>query len=77
MFGNRSDWSQNVRAAGGCSLRLNGRDYDATRPELLSLQEAQPLVRAAFSPLERASLLGQAGAAVCCGRGARPKFPPS
>lgn len=52
-FGNRSDWSQNVRAAGGCSLRLNGRDYDATRPELLSLQEAQPLVRAAFSPLER------------------------
>jgi hypothetical protein len=54
-FGNRSDWSQNVRAAGGCSLRLNGRDYDATRPELLSLQEAQPPVRTAFSPLERAS----------------------
>src|SRR5260370_37813927 len=26
-FGNRSDWSQNVRAAGGCSIRLNGRDY--------------------------------------------------
>jgi deazaflavin-dependent oxidoreductase (nitroreductase family) len=54
-FGNRSDWSQNVRAAGGCSLRLNGRDYDATGPEFLSPQEAQPLVRAAFSPLERAS----------------------
>ena len=54
-FGNRSDWSQNVWAAGGCSLRLNGRDYDATGPEFLSLQEAQPLVRAAFSPLERAS----------------------
>jgi hypothetical protein len=72
-FGNRSDWSQNVRAAGGCSLRLNGRDCDATRPEFLSLQEEQPLVRAAFSPLERASvrMLGQVGAAVCCGRGAR------
>jgi hypothetical protein len=54
-FGNRSDWSQNVRAAGGCSLRLNGRDYDATGPEFLSPQEAWPLVRAAFSPLERAS----------------------
>lgn len=54
-FGNRSDWSQNVRAAGGCSLRLNGRDYDATGPEFLSPQEARPLVRAAFSPLERAS----------------------
>jgi len=72
-FGNRSDWSQNVRAAGGCSLRLNGPDCDATRPEFLSLQEVQPLVRAAFSPLERASfrMLGQVGAAVCCGRGAR------
>ena len=54
-FGNRSDWSQNVRAAGGCSIRLKGRDYQATRPEFLSVQEAQPLVRSAFSPLERAS----------------------
>jgi hypothetical protein len=33
---------------------LNGPDCDATRPEFLSLQEAQPLVRALFSPLERA-----------------------
>ena len=54
-FGNRSDWSQNVRAAGGCSIRLKGRDYQATRPEFLGVQEAQPLVRSAFSPLERAS----------------------
>jgi deazaflavin-dependent oxidoreductase (nitroreductase family) len=54
-FGNQSDWSRNVRAAGGCSIRLNGRDYDATRPEFLSLEEAQPLVRSAFSPVERAS----------------------
>ncbi|MGE5293163.1 MAG: nitroreductase family deazaflavin-dependent oxidoreductase [Micromonosporaceae bacterium] len=54
-FGNQSDWSRNVRAAGGCSIRLNGRDYDATQPEFLSPQEAKPLVRSAFSPLERAS----------------------
>ena len=30
-FGNRWDWSQNVRAVGRCSIRLNGRDYVATR----------------------------------------------
>lgn len=59
-FGNQSDWSRNVRAAGGCSLRLAGRDYVATEPEFLGRPEAAPLVRSAFSPLERASfrLLG-------------------
>ena len=54
-FGNQSDWSRNVRAAGGCSIRLNGQDYDTTQPEFLSAQDAKPLVRAAFSPFERAS----------------------
>jgi deazaflavin-dependent oxidoreductase (nitroreductase family) len=54
-FGNQSDWSRNVRAAGGCSIRLNGQDYDTTQPEFLSAQQADPLVRTAFSPLERAS----------------------
>jgi len=59
-FGNRSDWAQNVRAAGGCSIRLNGQDYDATQPEFVSPREAKALARSAFSPLERASfrLLG-------------------
>ena len=54
-FGNQSDWSRNVRAAGGCSIRLEGRDYDATQPELLSVADAQPLVRSVFSPMERAA----------------------
>jgi deazaflavin-dependent oxidoreductase (nitroreductase family) len=54
-FGNKSDWSRNVRAAGGCSIRLEGRDYIATRPEFVSWPEAEPLIRAAFSSLERAS----------------------
>jgi deazaflavin-dependent oxidoreductase (nitroreductase family) len=54
-FGNQSDWSRNVRAAGGCSIQVNGRDYDATQPQFLSPQEAKQLVRSAFSPLERAS----------------------
>lgn len=55
-FGNQSDWSRNVLAAGHCSLRLLGLYYDATAPTLLSPQEADPHVRAAFGPLERASM---------------------
>lgn len=59
-FGNRSDWSQNVRAAGGCTIRLNGRDYAATQPEFLDVQDARLVIRSAFGPFERASfrLLG-------------------
>jgi len=59
-FGNQSDWSKNVRAAGGCSIRVNGRDYHATEPEFLDRQAAGPLLAAAFSPVVRASfrLLG-------------------
>ena len=55
-FGNRSDWSRNVLAAGQCSLRLEGVDYHATAPTLLSPEEADPYVRAAFGRLERASM---------------------
>ena len=54
-FGNQSDWARNVRAAGGCSLRVNGCDYDATQPQFLNPEEAKQLVRSAFSPLERAA----------------------
>jgi deazaflavin-dependent oxidoreductase (nitroreductase family) len=59
-FGSQSDWSRNVRAAGGCSIRIRGEDYDVTHPQLLTRQEARPLVAAAFSPMERAGfrLLG-------------------
>jgi deazaflavin-dependent oxidoreductase (nitroreductase family) len=55
-FGNQSDWSKNVRAAGGCSLRLEGSDYRATNPEFLSPAEAAPYLVSAFSLLERVSL---------------------
>jgi deazaflavin-dependent oxidoreductase (nitroreductase family) len=55
-FGNESDWSRNVRAAGRCSLRLAGVDYEASAPALVSLEEAGPHVRAAFGRLERASM---------------------
>jgi deazaflavin-dependent oxidoreductase (nitroreductase family) len=52
-FGNGSDWSRNVRAAGGCSIRLEGNDYEATQPEFLSREEAKPYLRSAFGPMER------------------------
>jgi deazaflavin-dependent oxidoreductase (nitroreductase family) len=55
-FGNQSDWSRNVLAAGHCHLRLGGTDYDAAAPTLLSPQEAGPQVRAAFGRFERASM---------------------
>jgi deazaflavin-dependent oxidoreductase (nitroreductase family) len=54
-FGNRSDWARNVQAAGGCRIRLLGRDYSATQPEFLTMAEAGPLLPVAFSPVERAS----------------------
>jgi len=53
-FGNSSDWSRNVRAAGGCTIRLDGTDYRAVQPELAGRDEAAPLLRAAFGPVERA-----------------------
>lgn len=54
-FGNQSDWSRNVRAAGGCVIRLDGVDYQLTHPELAWREEAAPQVRVAFSPVMRAA----------------------
>jgi deazaflavin-dependent oxidoreductase (nitroreductase family) len=53
-FGNQSDWSRNVRAAGGCTIRLEGTKYRAVQPELADRDQAAPVVRAAFGPVERA-----------------------
>lgn len=55
-FGSRSDWARNVRAASGCSIRLDGRDYRATQPEILGRDQAGELIRSTFSPLERVGL---------------------
>jgi deazaflavin-dependent oxidoreductase (nitroreductase family) len=55
-FGNQSDWSRNVRAAGGCTIRLEGTEYRAVQPELADRNQAAPVVRAAFGPVERAIL---------------------
>ena len=53
-FGNQSDWSRNVRAAGGGSIRLNGVDYRVDQPQLADRAQAAPVVRAAFGPVMRA-----------------------
>lgn len=52
-FGNQSDWSRNVRSAGGGTIRIEGEDYNVTEPQILNLREAKPLVQAAFSPVDR------------------------
>jgi hypothetical protein len=54
-FGSASDWSRNVRAAGGCSIRLYGTDYEATAPEVVSRADARPLIRSAYPPMMRAA----------------------
>jgi len=54
-FGNSSDWSRNVRAAGGCEIRLDGAEYRAVQPELADRDQARAVVRAAFGPVERAT----------------------
>lgn len=52
-FGNQSDWARNVRAASGCTIRINGRTYHATNPEFLSRDNARDLLSSTFNPLER------------------------
>jgi deazaflavin-dependent oxidoreductase (nitroreductase family) len=53
-FGNQSDWSRNVRSAGGGTIRIEGEDYNVTKPQIMSRQDAEPFVEAAFSPMNRA-----------------------
>jgi deazaflavin-dependent oxidoreductase (nitroreductase family) len=52
-FGNRSDWTRNVCAAGQCSVRLNGKVYQAVAPQFIDAAHAAPLIRGAFGPVQR------------------------
>jgi deazaflavin-dependent oxidoreductase (nitroreductase family) len=54
-FGNQSDWSRNVRAAGGARIRRGGVDYQAVRPELVDSADAREVVRQAYGPFQRAA----------------------
>ena len=55
-FGNLSDWSHNVRAAAGCTVRLGGRTYRATSPELVNWADDGALIASAFNSMLRAGL---------------------
>jgi hypothetical protein len=43
-----------VRAAGGCSIRLNGVDYRAVQPRLVTRDQALKEAGPAFGAVERA-----------------------
>lgn len=53
-WGNRTEWVRNVLAAGGCTIRWRGRDYQAAGPMVIGLEDAA----SAFSPWQRAVLRG-------------------
>ena len=52
-FGNSSDWSRNVVAAGHCAIRTGGTDYDAAGPVLVDTDGASVEVLQAFGHVER------------------------
>ena len=51
-FGDRTNWANNVVAAGGASIRWAGRVYRVSDPRIVPAAEAM----AAFSPIQRALL---------------------
>lgn len=51
-WGPTTDWFRNVRAAGGCTIRWKGRDYEVVDPEVLDTEAAM----AAFGSTQRAAL---------------------
>ncbi|MHB8464149.1 MAG: nitroreductase [Acidimicrobiales bacterium] len=55
-FTSRSDWCQNVLAAGTCTIRWRGVDYPALRPELTDRRSALAASGRAFKRRERVML---------------------
>jgi deazaflavin-dependent oxidoreductase (nitroreductase family) len=51
-WGESTDWYRNVRAAGECVIRWNGRDYPLVQPEVLDAAAA----KASFGGFERAAI---------------------
>ena len=52
-FGRGTQWVRNVLAAGGCTVRWNGRSVDATEPRMLGPDEAIPQFAALERPILR------------------------
>ena len=48
-FGRGTQWPRNVVAAGGCTMRWNGRTFEVSDPQIVGADVGIP----AFAPLER------------------------
>jgi deazaflavin-dependent oxidoreductase (nitroreductase family) len=55
-FGANSDWCRNVRAAGECTVRWQGRDYHAVRPVVVDRPVALAAAGKAFKRSEKAMM---------------------
>jgi deazaflavin-dependent oxidoreductase (nitroreductase family) len=53
-YGPNRDWVRNVLAAGGCTLRRNGRQVELANPRMLTAGAAAPLLPAPVRPALRA-----------------------
>ena len=51
-WGEGTDWFRNVRAAGGCQIRWNGRDFTLVQPEVIDSATAG----SAFGAVQRGAL---------------------
>jgi hypothetical protein len=52
-FGSESDWSRNLRAAGGGRIRWRGDDYDVGAPDIYLAKDIRPLLKQTFRGPER------------------------
>ena len=55
-FGTDSDWCRNVRAAGQCTIRWKGVDYEAARPVVVNRATALSAAAGSFKRRERAMM---------------------
>jgi deazaflavin-dependent oxidoreductase (nitroreductase family) len=53
IYGPRTDWLLNVLAAGGATVRLDGREVAVTRPRVVALSEVMHLMPAGTKPPPR------------------------
>ena len=55
-FGADSDWCRNVLAAGGCAIKLRGREYAADQAEVVDDASVRADLRTAFGAFTRLQL---------------------
>ena len=53
-FGSGTQWPLNIVAAGGCSVRWNGRSYQVIDPKIVAADVGLPLFAALERPILRA-----------------------